>query len=139
MPTMFIMRGLPGSGKSTLAETRFANYFHLEADMFFLDSQGNYNWNHSDLNEAHEWCAITARVLLNSGLNIVVSNTFVELWEMNPYFDLVMNDELQITEVNGNWKSSHNISDEKMHNMRERWEVLPYADWEYIEPDIEPE
>jgi hypothetical protein len=133
---LVLIRGLPGSGKSTLAKTRFADFFHLEADMFFIDSQGGYNWNHSDVGEAHKWCQNTARVLLNLGFNGVVSNSFTELWEMNPYFDMVDNAEIQVTEVDGHWKNTHNISDEKIEVMRQRWEVLPYEDWEYIEPEV---
>ena len=131
---LVLIRGLPGSGKSTLAETRFKDFFHLEADMYFLDFHGNYEYNSLYISEAHEWCEITAQVLLNSGYKVVVSNTFTELWEMNAYLNLVNRDELQITEASGNWKNIHNVSEEKIQMMQERWEALPYEDWEYMEP-----
>ena len=37
-----IIRGLPGSGKSTLAKTLDVN--HYEADMYFVDAKGEYDF-----------------------------------------------------------------------------------------------
>ena len=47
---MVLIRGLPGSGKSTCARE---DYAHIEADMYFMDAEGNYKYNPS---KAHAWC-----------------------------------------------------------------------------------
>ena len=51
MKTLLMIIGIPGSGKSTLAKKiksenpDFANANIWEADMFFIDINGKYNWN----------------------------------------------------------------------------------------------
>ncbi len=54
---MFIARGLPGSGKSTLTK-KIANVYPsavvCAGDDFFIDQNGNYNFDASKLHEAHE-------------------------------------------------------------------------------------
>lgn len=52
MNTLYIIRGCPGSGKSELAES----YYHIglvdfwyEADMFFVDKDGEYVWESEKL------------------------------------------------------------------------------------------
>ena len=71
-PTLILTRGIPGSGKSTLAAllgimtgTQF-----IEADHYFVDDKGNYNFNPSELGKAHEHCQNICRVVLSSGSDI---------------------------------------------------------------------
>jgi len=48
MTKLTIIRGLPGSGKSTLAKKLvYSNpgSVHLEADMYFIDRVGVYNYD----------------------------------------------------------------------------------------------
>ena len=60
---LYIMRGLPGSGKSTLSG-QIAKAYHdqgkkaiiASADEFFIDRSGQYNFDGSRLEEAHNWC-----------------------------------------------------------------------------------
>lgn len=60
----FILRGLPGSGKSSLAEllrdsvdeAMFPLPDILSADNYFVDKDGNYNFDISRIGEAHDWC-----------------------------------------------------------------------------------
>jgi len=51
-----LVRGLPGSGKSTFANFIWNDYAICEADKFFTDKEGNYNFDASKLKEAHKWC-----------------------------------------------------------------------------------
>ncbi len=68
---LILIRGLPGSGKSTFAREYFSNeaafrkmpiqkYIHLEADMYYTDHEGNYNFTRENLRNAHHWCQETA-------------------------------------------------------------------------------
>ena len=51
MKDLILLRGLPGSGKSTFAKmlVRDKDYRHKEADMFFVDSEGNYKFEPSKI------------------------------------------------------------------------------------------
>ena len=42
---LYIVRGIPGSGKSTFAKT--LGGIHIEADQYFVDGDGNYNFDGS--------------------------------------------------------------------------------------------
>ncbi len=83
MLTLTLIRGLPGSGKSTLAKT--LKGVHLEADMYFVNSNGEYQYRPEAIGDAHQWCQNQTDYWLNQGKNVVVSNTFVKHWEMSVY------------------------------------------------------
>ena len=84
---LFIVRGIPGSGKSTFAKTLGGQ--HYEADMFFIDEDGNYKFDGTKIKDAHKWCQSFVETDMVLGYQkIVVSNTFTQEWEMKPYMDL---------------------------------------------------
>ena len=84
---LYIVRGVPGSGKTTLAKQLTANVF--EADHYFYDNDGNYNFIPSEIKEAHKECQQFVGYAMESGIQkIAVSNTFTQEWEMKPYFEL---------------------------------------------------
>lgn len=89
MKNLIILRGLPGSGKSTLAQKfESLGYKHLEADQYFVDQEGNYNFDVTKLGDAHKWCQDNADFVMDYGKNLVVSNTFTTEKELQPYLDL---------------------------------------------------
>lgn len=122
IPTLHIVRGLPGSGKSTFAYD--LEGVHLEADMYFMDESGKYNFEKEKLHQAHQWCLTTARVLLLQGYDVVVSNTFTTMKEMQPYLDLVekLHCSFIVTRMTGNWGSIHNVPEETLERMRQRFQ-----------------
>lgn len=88
---LILLRGLPGSGKSTLAKILVGekDYCHKEADMYFIDSDGKYNFNPSKIKDAHKWCQNEIEFFMKyDNSPIVVSNTFTQEWEMEPYFEM---------------------------------------------------
>ena len=123
---MILIRGLPGSGKSTLANgfTCDWSWRHFEADMFFVDENGEYNFNSSKIKFAHEWCKEQTRMALVHGLNVVVSNTFTTKWELSPYFDIAKSFDITPTVIlaQNNYKSVHNVPEETLIKMRDRFE-----------------
>jgi predicted kinase len=125
MQYLYIIRGLPGSGKSTLAKilAEKYNFNHLEADMFFMQD-GKYIFDRNKLKEAHKWCQEQVEEYLSMGHNVVVSNTFVKLWEIEPYNELAKKylAEINIIECNGQYQSIHNIPEETIKKMRENWQ-----------------
>lgn len=122
---LFLLRGLPGSGKSTLA--RYLAWYHYEADQYFVDDNGNYNWDASKLSDAHMWCLQMALNNMCSSNDVVVSNTFTTEKEMQAYNVLA---ELLgyrvhslIVENRHNGITLHNVPNDTMQNMQSRFEV----------------
>ena len=133
MNKLIIVRGLPGSGKSTLArkmlETGVADR-HVEADMYFM-IEGKYQFNPAKLKYAHEWCFEEVRhSLLTRGENVVVSNTFTQLWEAERYIAMAQIEGIEVVIVTceGEYGSVHNIPEEAMEKMRARF-VTNTSDW----------
>ena len=82
---LYLVRGIPGSGKSTFAKNLVdeKDYCHKEADMFFVDRDGNYNFEPSKIKDAHQWCQEEMDFLMGLGHSpVVVSNTFTQEWEL---------------------------------------------------------
>lgn len=127
MKELFILRGLPGAGKSTLAKSIGGLMF--EADMYFLDADGKYNFDASKLREAHDWCrrnVYNGMTVLNQS-RIIVSNTFTQEWEMQVYFDLAEQHgftvfSLIVENRHGN-SNIHGVPDDKLEIMRNRFEI----------------
>ena len=118
MNTLYILRSVSGAGKSTLAN-KFVNNglvdVHYEADMWFYNEEGNYNFDASKLGKAHEWCKLQTEAAMNNELDICVSNTFTTEKELQPYLDLAQEYGYEvvslIVENRNNNKNIHNVPD----------------------------
>lgn len=120
---LVLIRGLPGSGKSTKAKS-MAGYIHLEADMYF-EINGVYTYDSSKVKTAHDWCVSSAKEELEKGKNVVVSNTFIKIWEMKRYIDLGF--PFSVIEMSGSWKNIHGVTLEKIEMMKNSMEKLPLS------------
>ena len=123
---LFLVRGIPGSGKSTLAKQLTANVF--EADHYFYDNDGNYNFVPSEIKEAHKECQEFVGHAMSSGIKkIAVSNTFTQEWEMEPYLELAKQYGYRITtlivENRHNGVNEHGVPEDKIQIMKDRFEV----------------
>ena len=126
---LYIVRGIPGSGKSTFAKTLVKkDYCHKEADMFFVDREGNYKFEPSKIKDAHKWCQEEMDFLMRLEHSpVVVSNTFTQEWEMEPYFELAKKYGYKTFSIivenrHGN-KSIHNVPEDKVKMMKDRFEI----------------
>lgn len=117
-----IIRGCPGSGKSTYAKS--LNIFHVEADQYFTNHKGEYNWEGSKVKHAHNWCFQTTVNALLSGVDVVVSNTFTRISEMQKYIDFcnAMNISFKVICCKNNFGNVHSVPEETLINMKARWE-----------------
>ena len=124
--TLYLLRGLPGAGKSSLA--KLLGGVHFESDMFFVDSDGNYNFDISKLKEAHGWCRLRCEMEMRSGTEIVVvSNTFTQEWEMEPFFEFAKKYQYivysLIVETRHGGTNVHGVTDEKLGQMEDRFQI----------------
>jgi predicted kinase len=124
--TLYIVRGIPGSGKSTLA--RELGGIHFEADMFFVDENGDYKFDMDQIKQAHEWCRNSVKGAMRAGeKKVVVSNTFTQEWEMDPYLDIAKEFEYRVFTIivenrHGN-KNLHNVPEEIIEKMKNRFQI----------------
>jgi predicted kinase len=129
-----LVRGVPGSGKSTFANFIWNDYAICEADKFFYDKDGNYNFDASKLKLAHVWCFNQVRTRMEDNKNnpqyypeIVVSNTFTQEWEMEQYFKLAEEYGYKvfsiIVENRHGGVNQHGVPAEKLEQMRNRFQI----------------
>jgi predicted kinase len=130
MKELFLLRGLPGSGKSTLAKMLVGdkNYCHKEADMYFVDRVGNYNFNPSQLKDAHKWCQDEIEFAMKYDHSpVVVSNTFTQEWEMQSYYELAEKYGYRvhslIVENRHGGINEHGVPEDKLEIMKNRFEM----------------
>lgn len=121
-----ICRGIPGSGKSTFAKTLGGQ--HYEADMYFIDEEGNYNFDGSKIKDAHKWCqSFVETDMVLEYPKIVVSNTFTQEWEMEPYFKLAKEYGYTVftvvVENRHGGVNQHGVPQDKLEQMRNRFEI----------------
>ena len=132
---LILVRGIPGSGKSTTAKllgAGGAGYAHFEADMYFMED-GVYKFDPTKIRDAHAWCqnSVEQAMLLNhtSGHNstIIVSNTFTQEWEMEPYYKLASAWGYKvfsiIVENRHGGVNEHDCPEETIQKMKDRFEI----------------
>jgi predicted kinase len=116
-----LIRGLPGSGKSTLAKKIRA--IHFEADMFFT-KKGVYCYNPSLIVKAHQWCEKKTAMMLQQRRAVVVSNTFIQWWQIEPYIYLAKQYDVpvKLIEASGNYANIHAVPVEVINEMQMAYE-----------------
>jgi predicted kinase len=132
MKNLYLLRGIPGAGKSTLAKQLGDS--HFETDTFFM-VEGEYKFDPTKLRKAHEWCQSQIELAMinnhvTAGLDnsdIVVSNTFTQAWEMDAYYELANQYGYRvfsiIVENRHGGVNQHNVPEDKLQMMKERFEV----------------
>lgn len=126
MKELILLRGLPGAGKSTLAKE--LGGIILEADQYFVELNTNeYKFDPSKLKDAHNDCRMRCERWMKTGYQIIVSNTFTQWWEMQPYYDLANRFDYKvfslIVENRHSGKNIHGCPDDKIEQMKARFEI----------------
>ena len=131
---LFLVRGLPGSGKTSFATAIWNEYAVCEADKFFYDKEGNYNFDVSKLKEAHTWCKNQVETRMIDHQNnqqyypeIAVSNTFTQEWEMEDYFKLAEKYGYKVVsliiENRHGGQNVHGVPEDKLQIMKDRFQI----------------
>ena len=123
---LYIVRGIPGSGKSTFAKTLGGQ--HYEADMFFIDEEGNYKFDVTKIKDAHQWCqSFVKSDMILEYPKIVVSNTSTQEWEMEPYFNLAKEFGYTVFSVvvenRHGGTNQHGVPEDKLQMMKDRFSI----------------
>lgn len=124
--TLYIVRGIPGSGKSTFAKTLGGQNY--EADMFFINENGEYNFDFTKIKDAHQWCqGMVKGDMILEYPKIVVSNTSTQEWELEPYFEMAKefgyNVFSVVVENRHGGTNTHGVPEDKLELMRNRFEI----------------
>jgi hypothetical protein len=132
---LYLVRGVPGSGKSTFAKHIWNNYAICEADQYFVDKEtGEYKFNPDEIKIAHQWCKDEVETRMKDNQvnpqyypEIVVSNTFTQEWEMEPYFKLAEKYGYKvfslIVENRHGGENQHGVPSDKVQAMKDRFQV----------------
>jgi predicted kinase len=131
---LFLVRGLPGSGKTSFATAIWNDYAVCEADKFFYDKEGNYNFDSSKLKDAHAWCKNEVETRMKDHQvnqqyypEIAVSNTFTQEWEMEDYFKLAEKYGYKVVsliiENRHGGQNVHGVPEDKLQIMKNRFQI----------------
>lgn len=141
---LILVRGLPGAGKSTYAKQLIngirslikdglrvqdakEEFHHFEADSVH-ETESGYQYNPKITKYGHMKCLADTAVALSRGGKVFVSNTFTTFDEMYPYIKLSkeLNIEMGIINCRTQFESIHDVPEEVMDKMRDRWEEVDY-------------
>ena len=130
---VIIMRGPPGSGKSTHTKKKFPKAIVCSADHYFMDQNGNYKFDASEIKKAHLECQENFKKALKEVAPlIVVDNTNTRLWEFENYVKLAKESgcEVRIIRLQADVRLAikrniHNVPEEKIREMHKRFESHP--------------
>ena len=137
MTKLIIVRGAMGSGKSTFANKltskliRFGykptDICHFEADQFFMDEYGNYNFVPTKLWLAHKQCFEKTKKCLLRDKIVIVSNTFATKKEMKPYMDFAEENDIpvEVYRCTGEYQNVHGVPDDVVVAKRKQMEDIP--------------
>jgi len=117
--SLILVRGVPGSGKSTFAKC-YPDHNHLETDMFFM-VDGEYKFDHTKLGEYHDKCQQQTQELLDRGDDVIVTNTFVRLWELEKYLNMNYSD-VDVFRMISDFVNIHKVPTEIIDRMKKNFD-----------------
>lgn len=135
MRQVIIMRGFPGSGKSTWLKNSPGRKVICSADHHFtVPGTGEYHFNHSQLEEAHNACMCKFVWSVTEGHSIVVvDNTNLTINEILPYFQVAkaFGYDIKIVEMRcsidlAKSRNVHNVPSFIYDKMKSKYQGIPY-------------
>lgn len=137
---LILIRGLPGAGKSEMSRLFDGPTFAAD-DYFYERGDGVYDFHPQLLTAAHQLCQErTLKALNGEHLVAVVTNTFSQRWELEPYLRMAEEGSHGVWVIDlfdGGLTNSqlaarglHGVPVEGIAAMRSRWE----HDWRNGDP-----
>lgn len=131
---LILLRGLPGSGKSTLANlfSEDGKYPVYSIDDYFTNPEtGEYHFKFDENHLAYKQCESNVYSAMKQKIKkIFVAHTFTLNWELQTYFKLAKEFRYTVHVVTvENYhqsKNVHEISDEQLRKMAEKYKVQLY-------------
>ena len=127
---LVLLRGLPGAGKSRLATLLCENgrYPIFSVDDYFTDAHGEYHFQFDKNHLAYKQCKEkTEAAMMENVAKILVHNTFVYDWEMEPFFKLQKTYDYTLFVVTvenfHHEKNTHGVCDEQLEKMALKYAV----------------
>ncbi|MCX4186752.1 AAA family ATPase [Methylophaga sp. OBS4] len=124
---LVVLRGLPGSGKSTKAAKDFPEHLHYEPDHLFCDTRGRYRFDMQVFEQAKGWVLMMADFALSRGEDVVVSDVFAKLDELEPYIDVARyhGADVRVIDCVGDYGNQHKVPLTVLSVMAEAFEPIP--------------
>lgn len=141
MSKLIVFRGLPGAGKSTMARRMQRHYIDTglttalyEADMYFIDKDGNYKFDGRMLPHAHAWCRNRVLDALGNCDVVIVANTNLSFDEMNDWKLMADNlgARMEVFHLKTQYGNVHGVPAETLERMKSR--EVDYPGETLIEP-----
>lgn len=133
MKILLLVRGVSGAGKTSfvkaLSYMHYSSgaYEHYEADMYFYDTLGRYNFDKNKLDAAHKWCQNATEASLQDGASVIVSNTSTSESEVKVYQDIAKKTGAEfisiIVENRHNGVSVHNVPEHALNRQKQRFSI----------------
>ena len=134
---LVLIRGLSGSGKTTLADLICGDQdsrISVSVDDYFYDEDDNYEFVPSELKKAYLWCRQETEICMEQGFDVViVHNTFVKAWEVEPYLKLAEKKGYRVivSSLHDNGfsdavlsaRSDHGVQIHNIRKQRSRWDL----------------
>jgi len=142
--TVTILRGISGAGKSTYIKKNLPGAVVCSADHHFMDADGNYNFDPSQLGRAHGSCQSNFKKALEQGVtSVVVDNTNTTVREMRPYVQLAKQFGYDVDIVRlivpvkvAAKRNAHNVPLVAIQRMQDRMQDIP-LDWGVFEQIVD--
>ena len=132
-PKLILIRGSPGCGKTTYAKIIYPNYEYISSDDYFIVN-GEYIFDPLKLGEAHKWCITKAIKLLKLNKNVVVTNNFKKIFEIENYEKKCGEiSAIKILKITSQYKSNHNASNNKIEEYNREYESHPKEKSVYLD------
>lgn len=124
---LIIIRGAQGSGKTTTAAV-WANWEDArwyEADQYWEDRNGNYDYDPDRIAKAHAWCFDMVEASVRKGVSrVIVSNTFRRAKDVDRYVDLghKWGYDVKVYVIAGKHENTHGVPENVVAKCRDGME-----------------
>lgn len=127
MKKLIVFRGLPGSGKSTKAKKLQESLIKLgntvayyEADMYWMNENGEYCFDPKRVGDAHVWCRNKVREAFKNCDVVIVANTNLTKREMDIWEQIAISEKakMEVFHMKNNFGSIHGVPESTIEKMR---------------------